>query len=92
LSSVNLEGDLGEAGADSNGTRWFLAATSAAGGVTGAGSAGCCGGLVRQRRIGMDGPVADAAAGGRALDGGGEVGWARRVVLGSALCRPAGRT
>jgi hypothetical protein len=58
LSSANLEGDLGEAGADSaciSGTRWFLAGAGAEGGVTGAGSAGCCSGLVRQRRTGVDG-------------------------------------
>jgi len=59
LSSANLEGDLGEAGADSawkSGTRCFLAAGGGAeGGVTGAGSAGCCSGLVRQRRVGVDG-------------------------------------
>ena len=54
LSSANLEGDLGEAGADSawkSGTRCFRAG----GGVMGAGSAGCCSGLVRQRRVGVDG-------------------------------------
>jgi hypothetical protein len=66
-------------------------AASVVGGVTGAGSAGCCSGLVRQRMTGVDGPVA-AAAGGRALDGGEEAGWARRVVLRPTLCRSAGRT
>jgi hypothetical protein len=58
LSSANLEGDLGETGADSaciSGTRWFLAGAGAEGGVTGAESAGCCSGLVRQRRAGVDG-------------------------------------
>jgi len=59
LSSANLEGDLGEAGADSawkRGTRCFRAGAGAeGGGVTGAGSAGCCSGLVRQRRVGVDG-------------------------------------
>jgi hypothetical protein len=68
LSSANLEGNLGEAGADSawsSGIRWwwcFLADAGAEGGVTGADSttAGCCccggGGLVRHRRVvGVDG-------------------------------------
>jgi hypothetical protein len=39
----------------------------------------------------VDELVAAAAAGGRALDGGEEVGWARRVVLRLALRRPAGQ-
>jgi hypothetical protein len=63
LSSANLEGNLGEAGADSawsSGIRWwwcFLADAGAEGGVTGADSttAGCCccggGGLVRHCRV-----------------------------------------
>jgi hypothetical protein len=97
LSNVNLEGDLGEAGVCSNGTRWFLAAADAAGGVTRVGSAGCCYGLVWQRRTAVDGPVAAAAAGDCALDGGEEAGWARRVMLRPTLlvfgrgrgCRPA---
>ena len=58
LSSANLEGDLGDAGADSacsSGIRCFLMGAGAEGGVTGAASAGCCRGLVRQRRVGVEG-------------------------------------
>jgi hypothetical protein len=98
LSSVNLEGDLGEAGVDS-GTRWFLAAAR-----RGAGGGGRSGVWVRrllprQRRTAVDRPVVVvvAATGGHALDGGEEAGWAGRVVLRSssrwtdvhnALCHP----
>jgi hypothetical protein len=58
LSSANLEGDLRDAGADSacsSGIRCFPMGAGAEGGVTDAGSAGCCRGLVRQRRVGVEG-------------------------------------
>jgi hypothetical protein len=47
LSSANLDGDLGDDGADSSGTLGFLMAD---GGVTGAGS---CSGLVRHWSAGV---------------------------------------
>jgi hypothetical protein len=50
LSSANLDGDLGDDGADSSGTLGFLMGAGADGGVTGAGS---CSGLVRHWSAGV---------------------------------------